>query len=309
MVPWRANGVLVVANTSRKVTHVPDHGRNRRADSSYPVTANRAGPAPNRAGPAPVFPPVEQRGSRLVAVLGAVTAAVVTAAVLLVTMSALRAPTGPAEPVQGAPPTIAGPKVFRPDVIGSVIEENNAAITDSSQPGWRPDGGMDGAGGSESSGPDDPDESAAEGTDTPTDGTQPSTTGATESASGSTAAAASADGEKLCATLQVTDPTLCRLLGPVQEFYALVTTDPERAFAMLDSSLQGGDAQTFAQAWSQVEAATVDSAELVDRNTVQVQVTYLRTDDRKMITVQRLELRGGTRPHILRAQLLSAVFG
>lgn len=305
MAPCRADGVLVVAHTSRKVTHVPDHGRNHRADSSYPVTANRARPAP-------VFPLQEKRGNRLVAVLGAITAVVVTAAVLLVVMSVVRSPTGPADPVQGAPPTIAGSKVFRPDVISSAIEEANA--TGSGQQGWRPDGGMDGTGGSESSAQGDPGEAdATEDNGTPADSTQPSTTGsatgATEPASGSTAAAASVSGERLCATLQVTDPTLCRLLDPVQEFYALVTTDPERAFAMLDSSLQGGDAESFAQAWSQVEAATVDNAELVDRNTVQVQVTYLRTDDRKVITVQRLELRGGAKPRILRAQLLSAVFG
>lgn len=299
---------------------MPDHGRPYRAENPLNAPSGRTGPGPvfvgdllERGGR-----PLEKRRSRRPILLGVFAAVVGVCAALLITVQAVRSAAEPAQAAALTPQDINGTKVFHPDVI-------KASAGDGDRPeAARPAPDEPRTGSQQRDSADDtpaPAEQSSSGELPSATGTTPSTE---ESAAGtgmgtgtgpgdattSGSPASRSPGGDLCVTLRITDAQLCRLLAPVQAFYASAPTDPAAAFAILDDSLQAGsDAETFARSWSDIESTTVDRAELVDRHAVRVQVTYRLADGSRLVTEQRLTIRGGARPRISDAQLLSAVSG
>jgi hypothetical protein len=297
---------------------VPDLGRTDRAENPTPAPNGRPGPGPvfvgdllERSGR-----PLQKRHSRLPIALAAITAAVIVgAALLLTTTHALRPLYGSGEPAPNGQ-HITGAKVFRPDLIGASAGESTnpgsarPAPRSGDQPSPDPAGDgqpVDGSGDVQPA-PADAQSPAQQAPATSGASATPATPAQPAPATTSGSPVAATPSGTLCETLRVSDPVLCHLLGPVQAFYTSAPIDPAAAFAMLDDGLRAGtDLQAFTQSWSEIERATVNSASLVDRQSVQVRVTYLREDGSRLITEQRLKVRGGAKPRILDAQLLSAV--
>jgi hypothetical protein len=328
---------------------VPDHGRTHRAENSNsipvaellarPRATSRAGQAPPQ-GPGPVFVDhllhreghgPERRTRQLPRIVGAVAAVAVLSGALMATTQALRPPSDaePAAESVAAPQHITGSKVFRPDLIRASINEGaKAGAAQPAPDAQRPEAAdparpapENPAGDPAQPAPGDPAEPGDPGEgggltvptttapappQVPVPTTRPAPTTTTSSRSGGSGGSG---GGLLCGTLPVLDPLVCPLVAPVQSFYEAAPTEPEQAYSLLDSSLQADGVDTFAQSWDGVASATVDSASPDGRNALKVQVTYVRDDGSKVVTLQRLVVRGGDEPKIVEAELLSAVAG
>jgi hypothetical protein len=120
----------------------------------------------------------------------------------------------------------------------------------------------------------------------------------------------SSSGGLLDPILDPLDPITGPILGPILGFYSTAPSDPSSAYVLLDTAVQGGTVDDFAQSWSGITGAVVEGARPDGPNAMVVRVLMQRIDGTLMHTEQRIVVSTGTvKPKIVDAQLLSASIG
>jgi len=236
----------------------------------------------------------------------------------------------PAAPT-AAPENITGAKVFRPDVIKATLRgggtggqggHNGAGgAPDGDNAGSGGSGGAGRAGGGQDAAGDGGGLDAAGGTEAPGRG---GPDGATADAQGQPAAPGTgtteAPGQQPPATVQQAPATTTGtatpltpgsdpVLNTILQFYATAPSQPAIAFELLHPSVQDGTLAEFAASWQGISSAQVVGATPDGVHAMIIRVVLLRTDGTSLLTTQRIEVRGGARPRIVDAQLLSAAAG
>jgi hypothetical protein len=228
------------------------------------------------------------------------------------------------------PEHIRGAKVFRPDVIRASL--NTGGDSDVPKPeAWEPADGTD-PGAAQAGGGDRTDRGAEAGQQSAgqaappaqqqqsqqqQSGGSPATTAggllpnlplplpgpATTSAS--SGGGGSQSGGLLGPILDPLDPITDPILGPILGFYAAAPEEPATAYGLLDTTVQDGTVDDFANSWRDVKSTEVETATPDGSNAFIVQVAMLRLDGSIMMTKQRIVVGNGPRPKIIDAQLLS----
>ncbi len=230
--------------------------------------------------------------------LASISGMALVGAVIMASTAALTAPrVERVLPATGVLEHITGPRVVRPDLIGTTIDP-----TPAEQPSHSPPETAD----TSPAAPEPTGERASTGRALPPDDAgRPDD--AVRPGGGAAGNGRSAGGEPQTSEQAEPspEPSPDTLLGTVTSFYEQVVTAPADAYALLGPVMQGPGYQAFAESWRDVEQVTVDDIRRDGPEAAIVTVLMQRADGSVLRSVQRVVVTGDP-PRIESARLLSA---